>query len=192
MKTKKVLISGLAFNSNYFPPQHWLSFLNAGEDADMARLQFLAKQGWVVTKIESLYYVCEQTDPTDLKFAIDYRTNPDDDYFEVFASSGWNHVDSVEHIHLFSAPLNAVDLYSDSETRLEIITKEVNRFKRYSIFTGFIFFPIVALLLSPLSNSWPWYVHLGLFLPSMIAFIFAFMPYLGYLHTRLSIKKKHL
>lgn len=193
-KTKKVMISGLAFDFNHFKPDHWLSFLNSGEKADMMKLQALAKEGWIVTQFKSLYYLCEKQEPTNIQYAIDYRKNVDEEYFEIFHMAGWTHVDSVEYIHLFKADENNAPLLTDLDTRIDVMKVEMKRFFRYSVFTVLIFFYLSLVLNYALNteNSWLTTMMIILMIVSLISVVFTTLPLLGYFSRVLKIKKQRI
>lgn len=192
MKTKKVMISGLAFDSNLFKPTHWLSFLNSGEATDMLRLQALAKEGWNVTSIKGMHYVCVQGDPEDVKFAIDYKDQPDEEYFSLFKASGWTHIDSVEYIHLFKARPDTKEIITDQETRLEKMIHEQRRFGKYTLYTIFslLFINLLTYFAHQSNNQALIFISLVLSALGLIAVIFTLLPYLGYFSRVNKIKKK--
>lgn len=193
-KTKKVMISGLAFDFNHFKPDHWLSFLNSGEKADMLKLQSLAKEGWIVTKFESLYYLCEKQEPTQVQYAIDYRKNVDEEYFEIFNMAGWTHVDSVEYIHLFKAEIDTAPLLTDLETRIDVMKVEMKRFFRYSVFTVLIFFYLSLVLNYALNieNTLLTSIIVILMILSLISVVFTTLPFLGYFSRVLKLRKQRI
>lgn len=194
MKTKKIMISGLAFDHNWFHPKHALSFLNSGEATDMARLQHEAKQGWMVKRIQGVHYVCEEHEPTEVKFAIDYCDHVDEDYFKTFEVSGWTHVDSVDYIHLFKASLDAVPLVSDMETRLEKMMQEQRRFGKFTLIAIGFLLGVNALTAIALSTHNPLFIipMMILTLLGLIAVVFTLLPFFGYFSRVRQLKKKQI
>jgi hypothetical protein len=192
--TKKVMISGLAFDFNHFKPDHWLSFLNSGERADMQKLQHLAKQGWIVTQFKSLYYLCEKQEPANIQYAIDYRKNVDEEYFEIFHMAGWKYVGSVEYIHLFKADENNAPLLTDLETRIDVAKQEMKRFFRYSVFTILVFFYLNTVINYALNieNTLLTIIMIILLILSLISVVFTFLPLLGYFSRVLKLKKQRI
>lgn len=194
MKTKKVMISGLAFDSHFYHPSHWLSFLNSGEAADMAKLQFLAKQGWMVTKIKGVHYLCEESEPMDVKFAIDYCDQVDDDYFKTFEASGWTHVDSVDYIHLFKANIDATPLVTDQETRLEKMMHEQRRFGKYTLLTVATLLLVNWITTIALNTEHRLFIAVMIAVTglSLVAVVFTLLPFFGYFSRVNKIKKQRI
>lgn len=193
--TKKVLISALAFDFNIFKPGHKLSFLNFGEEADMQKLHLLAKKGWIVTKIQGPFYICEKQEPENVRYAIDYRKNVDDEYLEIFQLAGWTPVDSVKHIHLYKADENVnKPLLSDRKTRLEFMTQQMNLFFRYTMVSVLIFYYLNLVI------NYAFNIRNSIFISTMAVIIlislggvvFTLMPLLGYFARVQKIKKQNI
>lgn len=104
-KKKYVMSGGLAFS----------------EQQDMDKLRKLSQKGWHVKKFSFLGYTLEQGQQEDYIYSIDYRTlnHDEEEYFELFDSAGWSHIDSQANIHLFKAAPHTKPLYTDSETTVE-------------------------------------------------------------------------
>lgn len=104
-KKKYVMSGGLAFS----------------EQQDMDKLRKLSQKGWHVKKFSFLGYTLEQGQQEDYIYSIDYRTlnNDEEEYFELFNSAGWSHIDSQANIHLFKAAPHTNPLYTDRETTVE-------------------------------------------------------------------------
>lgn len=194
MKTKKIMISGLAFDNNWFHPKHALSFLNSGEATDMARLQHEAKLGWMVKRIQGVHYICEEHEPTDVKFSIDYCDHVDEDYFKTFEVSGWVHVDSVDYIHLFKASLDAVPLVSDMEKRLEKMMQEQRRFGKFTLMAiGFLLgFSWLTTMALSTNNDLLIVPMIALSILGLIAVMFTLLPFFGYFSRVRQLKKKQI
>ena len=104
-KKKYVMSGGLAFSENQ----------------DMEKLRKLSQKGWHVKKFSFLGYTLEQGKQEDYIYSIDYRTltSDEEEYFELFNSAGWSHIDSQANIHLFKATPDTKPLYTDRETTVE-------------------------------------------------------------------------
>lgn len=95
--------------------------LALSEQQDMEKLRKLSQKGWHVKKFSFLGYTLEQGKQEDYIYGIDYRTlnSDEDEYFELFNSAGWSHIDSQANIHLFKAAPHTKPLYTDRETTVE-------------------------------------------------------------------------
>jgi hypothetical protein len=104
--TRREIGSGLAF----------------AEEHDLQRLSTWAAEGWRLSRISGMFMVLEQAPPEQVVFAIDYQDKPDDEYFEMCAAAGWQHVTSIEQqIHLFKAAPETPAIFSptDSTTKYQ-------------------------------------------------------------------------
>lgn len=96
---KYVMSNGLAF----------------AEDEEMEMLSAYAKKGWILYKVGFLGYKLKRNPPKDLQYSIDYRRNPDEEYFLYFKEAGWSYVCSLgKSTHIFSAPSGTKPIYTDS------------------------------------------------------------------------------
>lgn len=104
-KKKYVMSGGLAFS----------------EQQDMDKLRKLSQKGWHVKNFSFLGYTLEQGKQADYIYSIDYRmlNSDEEEYFELFKSAGWSHIDSLMNIHLFKAAPDTKPLYTDRETTVE-------------------------------------------------------------------------
>jgi len=189
---RKILVSGLAFDFNPFKPDHWFSMFNSGEKADMLKLQGLAKQGWVVTKLEDVHYFCEKQESIELQYAIDYRDEVDQDYFEAFENSGWTHIDSMQYIHLFKANLDTSPFIGNQETRLDYMKHMMKKFSRYSLISVSIFYGLNLVLNFALNikNTVFTTTMLVLIIVSLLGIAFTVLPFFGYFNRVNKIKKQ--
>jgi hypothetical protein len=156
--TKKIWVSGLSSGIGYLD-----KLLKWGEEYDMEKLSLEAKKGYIVEKLGFRYTLSYQM-PQDLIFAIDYRDHPDDEYFELIKKSGWVHVDSLDYIHLFKAPLGTAPLYTDTATQIEKYTQETRRMGLYSL-AAILLLLVISLGITPSlldyePINWGWLVIL--------------------------------
>lgn len=139
---KKFWASGLSSGIGYLD-----KLFKWGEEYDMERLSLEAKKGYIVEKL-GIRYTLRYQKPENLIFAIDYRNHPDDEYFELIKKSGWTHVDSLDYIHLFKAPLGTAPLYTDTATQIEKYTQETRRMGQYSL-AAILLLLVISLGITP-------------------------------------------
>jgi hypothetical protein len=172
-ETRYVMIGGLAFS----------------ERSDMTRLQRLAEDGWLLDGISfGMWFRLRKADPEQVEYSMDYRDEADEDYFQYFNSAGWQHVLSLDHVHIFKAPRGTKPLYTDSQTTLEKYRQEKKRFGRYCLFTlPLLVLAILSLILikTPVISA---VLSVALALP----FIFTFVPYLGYVYQLTKLRRLSL
>ncbi|WP_227396142.1 DUF2812 domain-containing protein [Jeotgalibacillus aurantiacus] len=174
MKRRYIMSGGLAFS----------------EEKDMMKLSRLSKKGWVFDRFTFMGYILKKGEPQELQFAIDYRSNPDEEYFELFREAGWTHVGSqANYIHLFTAQPGVTPIYTDRPSTLEKYSNEKNFVKKGAIWSLAVTLCIALLLYLVYTLTFPDAVEavlsvslsvlLGL---SLISLIFTGLPYLGYVY----------
>jgi hypothetical protein len=189
MKTKKIMISGLAFDTYWKTPFFTIGW---GDEWDMKRLAEEAKKGWIVTKMQGFHYILEQRDPQESQFVIDYKDQPDEEYFELFAAAGWTLVSSVSYIHLFKADLGVLAPHTDVDTKIEKMMHEMRRFGLYTIGAFIVLFALTQIVNQLAEATTPGILlplSIGMLVISLIAAVFTLLPFVGY-WTRVARLKK--
>ncbi|WP_077602365.1 DUF2812 domain-containing protein [Oceanobacillus sojae] len=105
-QTKYMMSSGTAFS----------------EEKDMKKLRRLSLKGWHVSGFKFMGYILEKGESSDYIYNLDYRSLEEDEeeeYFDLFSSSGWSHVATEAGIHLFRAEPGTKPIYSDRDTTAE-------------------------------------------------------------------------
>ncbi len=191
MKTKNIKISGLAFDTKWITSFFSIKW---GEEADMERLSEEAKKGWITTGITGVSYVLTEGKPEDLTFTIDYRDNPDQDYFEIFMTSGWEHVASIDYIHLFKATTGTKPIHTSIETKLEKLSHEMRRFGLLTLVAILSLFAANALTSWATRTSVQWLFVSSLILNvlALVFLVFTIMPFFGYWVRVHKIKKNRI
>lgn len=103
-KYKYILNMGLAFD----------------EERVIKKLSRMAKEGWILKKMTLFRYKLVKGQPKDIVYSMDNKEldKNDDEYFQLFENSGWQHMCSYDTFHFFSAPPGTVPLYTDKENYL--------------------------------------------------------------------------
>jgi hypothetical protein len=169
VKKKYVPISGFAF----------------GEKADFAKLERLARQGWILDGISMFFYRLKKEEPQTIVYSLDYRSDCDDEYFAIFQAAGWTHRATLADTHIFSAPEGTTPLYLDAAEQSEQYLPIIRETAKGSA-VSFLFLILLGILRhigSPLTWTSP--VFMVLFVLAWVVFVFNFMPCLGYLFRRL-------
>ncbi|CAM3184623.1 DUF2812 domain-containing protein [Filibacter tadaridae] len=105
-QTKYIMSGGLAFS----------------EEKDMEKLRRFSLKGWHVSDFKFMGYTLEKGEGSDYIYNVDYHSLKSDDeeeYFDLFSSSGWSHVSSEADIHLFRAHPGTKPIYTDRDTTVE-------------------------------------------------------------------------
>lgn len=152
--TKKVMISGLAAGSGPLD-----KFLKWGEVYDIEKLEKLALEGWVVTSIKGMSYRLIKTEPTEITYAFDYVIKPREDYFELIQSQGWEHIQSLDYVHMFKAPLGTAPFHSSKEVKADVLATVARlNFRNFWIVVALS--AILQLILNGLPDGTPSWIHL--------------------------------
>lgn len=94
--------------------------LSFAEYEEMQMLSEYASRGWKLEKFAFMGYKLKKAEPEKLQYALDYRINPDEEYFLYFNEAGWTNVCSIGNIiHIFSAPEGTKKIYTDNDTEIE-------------------------------------------------------------------------
>lgn len=104
------------FNTKYIMSKG----LSIAEYEEMQMLSEYASKGWKLEKFAFMGYKLKKSEPEKLQYSLDYRSNPDEEYFSYFNEAGWNKVCSIGNMmHIFSAPEGTKKIYTDNDTEIE-------------------------------------------------------------------------
>lgn len=176
MKSKYVMISGLAFN----------------EESDMEKLKKYASKGWILEDIiGGFFYKLRKSKPQDIVYTLDYQIDASEEYFNIFKESGWKLVVSVENkMHIFSSKVGAKPIYSDSETEIDKYIIMKNIMKKGTIYSLIIAVLLISLLVFSIINIRSIsLIILGLLIINIFMFVSNLMSYLMYNLRIKQIKK---
>lgn len=176
MDNKYVMIRGLAFS----------------EESDMNKLKNYANEGWILESIVAgFFYRLKKDKPQNIDYSLDYQSEATEEYFNLFTEAGWTLIVSVgNQMHIFSAQEGTKPIYSDCESEIDKyarVKKQTGKGAIYSFIAMIIFAILVKSFfttLKPISI-----VTNILFIASVTAFIFNFMPYLAYTYRLRKMNK---
>lgn len=167
MKSKYVMISGLAFN----------------EEGDMEKLKKYASQGWILEGIVGgFFYKLKKDKPQEIVYSLDYQRDTDEEYFTMFKEAGWNLVVSVENqMHIFSAEAGTRPIYSDCDSEVDKYINVRNQTAKGSLYSLLIGIALMGLLASSaIAVRSIFLIILGLLIIDVFVFVFNFMPYVAF------------
>lgn len=123
----------------------------------------------------------------DVRYSLDYRQRPDEDYFELFAASGWEHVTSTgDEIHVFKGRPDAIPLYTDQTTTHDKYAQVERQMGKAAL----VFLVISIGLMLLLQLNWSGTAEAIIWIVQtlvVIGLVFTGFPYLGFL-----VKRKRL
>ncbi|WP_233004791.1 DUF2812 domain-containing protein [Exiguobacterium aurantiacum] len=157
------------------------------EEREMKKLQQMAAEGWHLEKFAPLGYTLVEGEPMDVLYSLDYRQRPDEDYFELFAASGWEHVTSTgDEIHVFKGRPDAIPLYTDQTTTHDKYAQVERQMGKAAL----VFLVISIGLMLLLQLNWSGTAEAIIWIVQtlvVIGLVFTGLPYLGFL-----VKRKRL
>ncbi|MGV8982993.1 DUF2812 domain-containing protein [Clostridium sp.] len=118
-KNRYILNMGLAFD----------------EDRLMKKLSRMAKEGWILKEMSLSRYKLVKDQPKEIVYSVDYKelSKSDNEYFELFQRSGWEHMCSYGPYHFFSASPKTVPIYTDKENYLSKYESSKHWYKKAAI-----------------------------------------------------------
>ena len=118
-KNRYILNMGLAFD----------------EDGAMKKLSQMAKEGWILEEMSLFKYKLVKFQPKEIDYSMDYKelSENDNEYFQLFESSGWQHICSYGAFHFFAATPGTVPIYTDKENYLSKYKSSKHGYKKAAI-----------------------------------------------------------
>ncbi|MCC5891071.1 DUF2812 domain-containing protein [Exiguobacterium sp.] len=154
------------------------------EEREMRKLEQMAARGWHLEKFAPLGYSLVEGEPMDVQYSLDYRKRPDEEYFEMFAASGWEHVTSTgDEIHIFKGRPDARPIYSDCDTMIAKYATEERQMGRAALTLLVVWLGFLLML----QLDWSSMIRTVIILVHLlitIGLIFTGLPYLGFLMKR--------
>ena len=114
------------------------------EDRAMKKLSQKAKEGWILKEMSLFRYKLVKGEPKELVYSMDYKelSENDNEYFELFQSSGWAHMCSYGDFHFFAAPPETVPIYTEKENYLSKYESSKAVYKKTAMISVGIFIAI--------------------------------------------------
>ncbi|SFC87876.1 DUF2812 domain-containing protein [Clostridium uliginosum] len=158
--------------------------LSVAEHEEMQMLSEYASRGWKLDKCVFLGYKLKKAKPENLQYDLDYRKNPDKDYFLYFEEAGWNKVCSVGNtIHIFSAPEGTKLIYTDNDTEIEKYISIYESTKKVAIPSSVCSILLMFLILLAKYNYLPDICRIRfavILMPTLAITIFTTIPCINY------------
>ena len=177
------------FNTKYIVSKG-LSF---AEYEEMQMLSEYASKGWKLEKFAFMGYKLKRAKPEKLQYSLDYRINPDEEYFSYFNEAGWNKVCSIGNImHIFSALEGTKKIYTDNDTEIEKYISQYELMKKMAIPSSVCFIILlISMIFIKNSNLPDIYneVLLIIFIPTAAVSIFTTRPCLNHYSRIKEIQK---
>lgn len=177
------------FNTKYIMSKG----LSIAENEEMQMLSEYANKGWKLEKFTFMGYKLKKAEPEKLQYALDYRNNPDEEYFSFFNEAGWNKVCSIGNMmHIFSAPEGTKGIYTDKDTEIEKHIGQYESLKKMAIPSSILSILLLLLISFAKSGYLPStyaIVFLIVFIPIAAISIFTTIPCLNHYATINELEK---
>ena len=104
-------------------------FLPWQDEKEINWLETMASEGWLFIQYSFLRYTFLKTEPKEYVFRLDYKTTNEKDieeYKEIFAHSGWEHVSSFagwQYLRIPKADFTT-DIYTDKTSKIEKLRRQ--------------------------------------------------------------------
>jgi len=158
-------------------------------EKDLAMFAEMAEQGKHLNGVTMLGHGWSFVDgaPEEAVFDLAYESNPSPDYFDIFQAAGWTPVLSVGDTHVFKAAPGTAPVHTGSESRRDELTRNRDRYLRYSAITLVAFLLLVLGIRLASLNEW---VELVLLMVFVLPVVYTVVPLVGY--WRNLSKQNHL
>ena len=122
------------------------------EKSDVKMLKKLASEGWIFNGFAfgGYFYKFVEGPKQQLTYNLDIQFSPDEEYFDIIKSGGWEHIASQSCFHVFAAPVGTTPMYSNNEFeegKYQEFTKQAGKTAIFSLlfFVLFCVFEVVSL-----------------------------------------------
>jgi hypothetical protein len=155
-------------------------------EKDMEMLQKMSLKGYHVESINALgFYRFVQGPPKEYTYSFNSETDLSDDFLEFYKESGWTPIIVQERLQIFRAPSGTIPIFTESESKAEVINKHRKTYSKATLITFSILAAFTALSKIFDFGMWAYFVWTILWIP----FAFSFIPYLGLSRSYRACKK---
>lgn len=130
------------------------------ENTYIEHLEQYAQEGWILTASYMGFMFFKKEEPQDIKYQIEYQAYLDYEYEEYLLEEGYELVLNYDGFIIFkNKNMDASDLHSDEEVKLEAINKNTSsQIKASGIAIALTWFPLYLILsfftLEPINLGW--------------------------------------
>lgn len=149
----------------------------------MRMLEKMSRSGWHLTGMSGLRYKFEKGENHDYIYDYNMEDDLDEEMLSLYESSGWHLVLSESGFQIFRAEKGATPLFTDCESKLEIIIQHQKRFGIAALVSISLF--ILCVGIESINSNIISFVFLLFFL---CCSIFTLFPFIGLCHTFIKTK----
>lgn len=155
-------------------------------EKDMKMLQSMSKKGWHLKGMKGMFlYEFEKGEPHEYQYALNLEMDVNEEMLSMYKASGWTPIVAATGAQIYRAEVGTTPIFSDKVSELEMLESNRGFCGKWAVV--FALFLVAALLLANVMQN---IVFDIIVLPIMVAFIFTFMPFVGFQISIAKLKKK--
>lgn len=140
-------------------------------------LEQMSRKGWHLTGMRGLFYRFERGTPHEYDYAVNTEVHINSEMMSFYEASGWTPIVTGNGIQVFRAEAGATPIFSDSESEIELLSKNRKLSGKLSLVALSLL--IVWLILTN-TMELNRIVSNGLGLLTYSFFVFTFLPFVGF------------
>ncbi len=153
-------------------------------EKDMQMFAEMSAKGWHLKENLGLWFRFAKGEPHRYIYALNMDEDTDETMYETYAQCGWTAVIKDKGLHIFRAEEGTPPIFSDAESKCEVLEKERRKFGICAIVWGII--TVILLIVTVMTGSW---IPMIFTLICLTNTIFALFPFLA-LRRQISAERK--
>ena len=141
-------------------------------EKDMQMFAEMSAKGWHLEENDGMLFRFAQGEPHRYIYALNMDEDTDETMYETYAQCGWTPVIKEKGMHIFRAEEGTPPIFSDVESKCEVLEKERRKFGIYAIVWGII--TVILLIAAGILTSWLLMTFALMFLTDTIFALFPF------------------
>lgn len=121
-------------------------------EKDMQMFAEMSAKGWHLEESSGLCFRFAKGEPHRYIYALNMDEDTDETMYETYAQCGWTAVIKDKGLHIFRAEEGTPPIFSDAESKCEVLEKERRKFGIYAIVWGII--TVILLIAAEMLTSW--------------------------------------
>ncbi len=143
-------------------------------EKDMQMFAEMSAKGWHLEENLGLWFRFAKGEPHRYIYALNMDEDTDATMYETYAQCGWTPVIKDKGLHIFRAEEGTPPIFSDAESKCEVLEKERRKFGTGAIVWGII--TMILLIAGEMLHSW---ILMILTLICLTNTIFTLFPFLA-------------
>lgn len=141
-------------------------------EKDMQMFAEMSAKGWHLEENSGLCFRFAKGEPHRYIYALNMDEDTDETMYETYAQCGWTPVIKEKGMHIFRAEEGTPPIFSDAESKCEVLEKERKKFGIYAAVWGII--TVILLIAAGILTNWLLMIFALMCLTNTIFALFAF------------------